>query len=763
MNDSLADPDGPTPSEASVHGARQEKNHLEQVVERIGEGLAKFKRIARAAYLSWKDHPEYFRELAASYMRLKEHVARFDQETGKRLLETVLESRILLQELRASYDQGEFKGALLRGLGQEAIGAGVGVATRPYDVVARDHRSISLALARGTPSYDFWTNHLMRATAPTGGYDPNVHFADLKRNCIGFLASDMAMGAVLINGAAWYQNAKRAHEQGSVLAPDARSCGAVIIGDGAASNGLAHEGMNFAKAWNLPVLFTILNNQIALRTPPKEEHGGIDLANRGLGYEMPTLTVDGDDVFEVYCAAWLLLDFARRANHPALLHAITFRRCGHNDTERTDYLKELFDLRFLEFWMAREQDPLFKTRNSCAALGFVSEKEYSADFLPSVRKRVDDAHQQALQDPEPSLAEYRTALIDPDCKTVQELARTHPPEGPCAAMTMKQAIQTALREEFEQDPLLLMLGEDIGYPGYGVFEVTGSIREGEVPLAKQFRERIRNATLGEAAIGGFLAGAGLLGGRVIVEYQFWNFFLSGASPILTLAATRPFMQKTGIPGVLRGPTGYAPQSNHYHESWPEAYLLKSLGVKVVVPATPKAAKGLLKAAIRDPDLVAFLEEMSEYEMREDGVPEGEYILPFEAVVRRTGKDITVVTWGPKMLKLAFTAAAELAKQKIDIEVIDLQVLNPWDKETVFASVKKTGRIIVLHEDSEFMGFGAEIAAAVATDDLFYDLKARIRRIAAHNTPVPVNRILEDARLPNVDTLVRAARELMEES
>lgn len=714
-----------------------------------------FKKMAKERYGSWRQSDYYMSALDESLRLESLHV---EGAASRRLLEVILESRMLSLELISAYQAGEFSGALLLGIGQEAVGAGVGLAAQSHDVIARDHRSVSAALARGTPLYSFWANHLMRSTSPTRGRDPNVHFADLARNDLGFLASDMGVGAALVNGACWYLNKKRALEKGSILFQEERSAGIAILGDGAASQGIVHEAMNFAKAFPLPVLFVILNNQIACRTSPKEQHGGIDLANRAIGYEMPMLTVDGDNVFAVYMASLILLDFARMTNHPCMLHAITFRRSGHNETERTDYVKKMFDQKFLEYWLSPEKDPLRQARRICEELELVSEGEF-IDLREEVKARIDNAHKQAYEDPRPLADMNAGAFLDAPCGTVKALAYAHPPQGEKKEMTMKEAIRSAMREAFADDLALLMIGEDIGFPGGGVFELTAGLWD------DVGRDRIKNVPLSEAAQGGFLAGAGLFGGRVILEYQFWNFFLAGANPILTLAATRPYLQGVSIPGVLRGPYGYAPQSNHYHETVPETYLLKSLGIKVVIPSSPFMAKGLFASAVRDPDLVAFLEEISSYDALGE-VPVDAYYLPFEAVVLRPGKDITLATWGPKMVDLALASAAELIRGEspVDVEVIDLVVLNPWDKEKVFASLKKTGRLMILHEDSQFMGFGAEISAAVAEEfDCFYRLKARIMRMAAKNTPISAELTLEDVRLPQMEDILNTARRLMEES
>lgn len=755
---------------------------------------------------SWGEKPNLKASWLNAYESVTQEIVSFEKSKAEELLRTVMATSALHRALKKSYkEKGEFQGALLLGHGQEAVGTGIAAASEPYDPISPSHRDLAVYIARGTPAKNIWMNHFMRANGPSGGCDPNSHFSDLDRNILGFLVSDMAMSAVQINGAIWAVNEKRFKEKGDVLDLHERAVGIAIFGDGASSNGLAHEGMNFAKAWPLPILFVILNNQIALSTNAQQEHGNINLAKRAIGYEMPYLSLDeeevnGDNVYAVYFATRLLLYFSRATEHPTLLHLKTFRRGGHNDSEDTSYMKQIFELDEYQLEMNPERRPDVIAHNIAIELGAIDDASYET-MRQDMQTHIDIAHQEALAEMEPipeiifreaerdteeriygnppkeSHADARMPLIDPHCTVVANLAKQYPPEnaGPKKLLSMHDAIGEALQEELDYDPLLISIGEDIGWPKGGIYAVTKKLVDDS-----KYRYRIKNVPISEGAISGFVAGAGMYGARVIGEFQFWNFFLSAPSPILTLAATRPFVQKTGIPGVFRGPTGYSPQSNHYHESWPDPYLLKSLGIKVVVPGTAEDAKGLLKSAIRDPDLVAYLEEISGYFMR-DEVPEGEYFTPFAPIVRREGKDITLVTWGPKMLKTIFGngeevkgedhprtheklgAAKVLSKEGIELEVIDLRVLCPLDIACICGHAEKTGRIIVLHEDSKFMGFGAEIVAQIAESMTYYKMRARLLRVAALNTPIPANLNLENYRLPDVPKVIRAARKLMEES
>ena len=738
-----------------------ENNPMDKYIGRLEKSLKSISAVAKSRFKSWKENPFYLNQLAESFEVMRDNAYSMSPDELRMLCQITLETRLLFVYLIEAYKKGDFYGAILTGYGQEAIGAGVGLAMGPEDWIARDHRNVSLAIARGIPADAFFLNHFMRSTGPTGGYDPNVHFCDLEHRDLGFQASDMAMSAGLINGAISVKNMEKAHAMGSELTGAERIAGVGVFGDGARSTGIAFASLNFAKARGLPILEVIHDNEVSLGTSGKEQHGGIDLSNTALGFEMPGITVDGDDALEVYLASQWLLHFARHASHPALLHAKTFRRHGHNESEDPRYLKEIFDPEYYQKMMSDEADPVARIAKVCETFELFSGESDFIKIRDGISSKLESAYKKALAAPEPESDRdnLRSVFTDPECKVSGKLARAHPGGLETKKLTIRQAIQEALFEEFEKDPMLYMLGEDIGFPKGGVFAVTH-------PLLERFGDRIVNSTLDEAALLSFAVGWAMASGRPIInELQFLNFGFAGIHPLVTLAATRAFMMNTSVPMTVRGPAGYAPSSNHYHESlrFVSAIAL-SLGVKIIFASNPKDAKGLLKSAINDPDPCLFVEEMSGYSV-EGNVPQEEHYTPIGvAEVVQEGGDVTIVAWGPKMMGLAAKCAVELARtEDIEAEVIDLRTLVPWDKETVFNSVKKTGRIIILEEDCEFLGFGAEISASISQDLTFYSLSARIRRVAAMNTPIPGNRKLEDARLPQAADVVQAARELMEES
>lgn len=315
-----------------------------------------------------------------------------------------------------------------------------------------------------------------------------------------------------------------------------------------------------------------------------------------------------------------------------------------------------------------------------------------------------------------------------------------------------EAIRQALHEEMERDESVFLLGEDIGVFG-GAFKVT----EG---LLDRFGEaRVIDTPLAEEAIIGGAIGAAMRGMRPVAEMQFIDFISRGFDLLTNFAAKNRYRTGVGVPMVVRGPSGGGVHGGPYHSQSPEMYFVKTPGLKVVAPATAYDAKGLLKAAIRDDDPVVYLEHKYLYRRVRDRVPSEDYIVPLgKAAVRREGSDLTIVTYAA-MLYTALDAAATLAEEGASVEVIDLRTLLPLDEETILSSVGKTSRCIVLHEDTRTAGIGAEIAATLS-EKAFEYLDAPILRVTAPDTPVPYAPTLESAFLPNVNTLLAAARKLL---
>lgn len=330
-----------------------------------------------------------------------------------------------------------------------------------------------------------------------------------------------------------------------------------------------------------------------------------------------------------------------------------------------------------------------------------------------------------------------------------------PTTAPTASpeVTYRQAIRDALDEEMARDDTVFLLGEDIGFYG-GAFRVT----EG---LAQKYGDaRVLDTPISESAIVGIAIGAALMGLRPVAEMQFADFIACAFDQIVNEAATATYRYggKVGLPLVIRAPSGAGVHGGLFHSQSPEAWFTRVPGLKVVLPATPYDAKGLLKSAIRDNNPVLYFEHKYLYNKVREVLPKEEYLVPLgQAAVRQEGGDLTIITYSA-MVHQALAAAKELAKEDISCEVIDLRTLAPLDKQTIFASVRKTSKVLVLHEDSRTGGFGGEIAALIA-EEAFEDLDAPIMRVAAIDTHVPFSPPMERFYLPNVTDIAQAARKL----
>ena len=320
-------------------------------------------------------------------------------------------------------------------------------------------------------------------------------------------------------------------------------------------------------------------------------------------------------------------------------------------------------------------------------------------------------------------------------------------------ITYAQAIKDAMSEEMRRDPMVFIIGEDIGRYG-GAFGVTRGM------LEEFGAKRVRDTPISEAAITGCAVGAAMTGMRPIVEIMFSDFITIAMDQLVNQAAKAryQFGGQAAIPMVLRTPEGSGTGAAAQHSQSVEAWILNVPGLKVVAPSTPADAKGLLKAAIRDNNPVVFFEQKLLYR-KKGPVPEGEYIIPLgTADVKRRGEDITIITYG-RMVERCLEAATQLAAERIEAEVIDLRTLRPLDTDTIIASSKRTGRVLIVHEACRFGGFGGEIAASIGDSEAFYHLDAPIRRLAGRDVPIPYNKQLEAGAVPTVELIALTAREM----
>ncbi len=538
-----------------------------------------------------------------------------------------------------------------------------------------------------------------------------------------------------------------------------------FIGDGGASLGEWHETVNLAAAHRLNMVFVIQNNHWALGTHVREQTAAPRFATRGAGYGIPWATVLGNDPDEVAAAVTWAAERARAGGGPALLELITYRRAGHahHDDDRyrgvPDGGIEGYEYRDeAEAWA--RLDPIDLYRERLLDRGVLDER--GAERLAKrVEEEVAEAGRQAEEAPWPEPSDYRDRVY-----ADRSLPVAAPPaDPPTRRMAYDEAVRQALIELMEEDDSVCVLGEDVGGRYGGAFGVTRG-------LAKRFgEERCLNMPIAESAIVGMAVGSALAGYRPVAEIQFADFLATGFNPLVNNAAKLHWRWGRPVPMVVRLPYGGATGTagrllggGPYHSQCPEMWFLRTPGWKIVAPATPADAKGLMIAAVRDDNPVIYLEAKGLYgffrtDLREE-VPLGvEHEVPLgEAAVRREGDDFTLVTYGA-MVWTALEAAERLAEEGVSAEVIDLRTLWPLDEEALARSVEKTGRVLVLHEDTRRGGLGGELAARIV-ERLFFFLDAPIVRVTAPDTPVPYSPPLELDFLPSAEDVVREARRLV---
>ncbi|HKE74680.1 MAG TPA: dehydrogenase E1 component subunit alpha/beta [Acidimicrobiales bacterium] len=594
------------------------------------------------------------------------------------------------------------------GVGQEAVSAGLVAALAPDDWVLPVHRNLAVFTGRKLDLEVLFRQLLGREGGITGGRDRTFHFGALDARIVGMISHLGAMAPVACGLAL----AARLRGEDRVAA--------VLVGDGATSEGDVHEAMNLAAVWKLPVLFVVENNHWGLSTPVSEQFAVTDLADRAAGYGMPGEVVDGNDVLAVRDAVSRAAQRARRGGGPTLLEAKTFRMRGHEEASGNDYVPA----EQLAAWVGR--DPIARVEQRLDERGLLPGDERAA-LAEAVRAEVEAPLAAALAAPEPATTEG------------DELARVFAPAGPLrrapdgepageSEMRYVDAVRDGLRTALAADDRVVLLGQDIA--GYGgVFKATEGLAEEFGP------ERVRNTPIIESGAIGAALGLALDGFRPVVEMQFGDFVSCGFNQLVNNVATTHYRWGGAVPLVVRLPVGGGLGAGPFHSQNVEAWFAHVPGLKVVAAATPADAKGLLLAALDDGNPVLVLEHKRLYRSARGPVPAGHHTVPLGAArVARPGRDATVVTYGAGV-GWALAAAEAVAAEGHDVEVVDLRSLSPWDRGTVLASVRRTSRALVVHEAARTGGLGAEVAAVIG-EEAFAWLDAPVGRVGGLDTPIP---------------------------
>ena len=606
------------------------------------------------------------------------------------------------------------------------------------------YRDLAVGLALGVTPYEVFLGALARAEDPhSGGRQLSMHFSSRARR-IGSVSSEV--GAHL------------PHAVGAAYAARVRGEDAVSMcwfGDGASSEGAAHEAMNFAAVHKLGVVFVCENNGLSISVPQSLQMAVPSLADRAPAYGMKGWSVDGSDAEAVWSVIAAAVSRARAGEGPGLVEVRVGRITPHSSQDDDAYRSDE------ERAALVARDPVLALGSHLVERGVLSLGQDEAEWAV-VRAEVLAAQELALAAPEPEPGRARRWLwAGEETRSVRTsgLVRVHPalaePSPPPAAaadpVTMVEAVRDALAEEMGRDPSVVLMGEDVGVKG-GVFKASVGLLDEFGPL------RVVDTPVAEIGIAGVAIGAAMAGLRPVAEFQFADYIHPAYDQIVNQAATMRWRSvgAWGVPAVFRAPCGAGVRGGVYHSQSVEAAYCHVPGLKVVMPATPADAKGLLKAAIRDDDPVLFFEPKRAYRSLREQV--GSDAIPLGvARVDREGDDVSLVTYGIGV-HLARAAAEALEREGLSVEIVDLRTLAPYDREAVARTVSRTGRLLVLHEANRTMGFGAEIAA-FAAEELFADLDAPVVRVGADDCHIPYNGPEEDAIIPSADKVADAVRRL----
>ena len=636
--------------------------------------------------------------------------------------------RVFEERARELFEQGVIVGTAHSCVGQEAIAVGAAGAMREGDYLVGHHRSHGHLIAAGADLRRMMAEMFGKRTGYCKGLGGSMHIADLSLDILG------------CNGIV---GAGVPHASGAGLTAALRGSGRAVIaffGDGAAGQGAAHEGINLAATWKLPVVFICENNQFALSADWRTQRAVEDIAVRAQGYGVPGAVVDGNDVVAVEDAVEAALERARAGDGPSLLEMKTFRRMQHSMRAN---LPDVRDPALVEEWERR--DPLPRLEERLRASGELDD-DLVAQIRAEVEAQVDAAVTAALGDEDARPDDLLPAVFAPHA------SHPAPPASGERALAFVPAIREALELELAADPDVIVMGEDVGRVG-GLFRATEGLYERFGP------ERIRDTPLTESGFVGCAVGAALTGLRPVVELQFSDFAAVAFDQIANQAAKLRFMMggQPTMPLVIRMVGGAGIRLGAQHSQSLEALFAHIPGLVVVMPSNPYDAKGLLAAAIEDENPVVFLEQKLLFFGDPAPVPEERYALDLGvARVAREGSDVTVVALGASVPH-ALRVAHELEAEGMSVEVVDPRTLVPLDTATIEASVAKTHRLVVVHEAVQFGGLGAEIAAHVA-EHCFWELDAPLARVGAPQHPMPYQKDLELATLPGpaeIDAAVRA--------
>ena len=624
------------------------------------------------------------------------------------LYQGMLKPRMIEEKMLILLRQGKIS-KWFSGIGQEAISVGATMALNTDEVIFPMHRNLGVFTARNIPLEKLFGQWQGKNLGFTKGRDRSFHFGTMEHHIVGMI-SHLGPQLSLADGVGLAHKLKK--EQKITLA---------FTGEGGTSEGEFHEALNVAAVWKLPVIFVIENNGYGLSTPTSEQYACTHLADKGIGYGMKSYRIDGNNVLEVYTTISKLAKSMRKNPEPVLIECETFRMRGHEEASGTKYVpKEL-----MEYW--EQRDPLTNYESFLLDEGILTESQIE-EFRATIKSEIEDGLAFSAKENQPE----RTATEElQDIYAPNDLPIISPTSEKKASIRFIDAISDALSLAMEKFHNSVIMGQDIADYG-GVFKITNGF------VDKFGKERVRNTPLCESAILGAGLGLSIKGFKSIIEMQFADFVTCGFNQIVNNLAKSHYRWGQNSDVVIRMPCGGSVGAGPFHSQTNEAWFFHIPGLKIVYPATPADAKGLLLASIEDPNPVLFFEHKALYRSLTAEVPTDYYTYEIgKAKLVQSGTQASIITYG-----LGVHWAKQIVDElELDIEILDLRSLMPLDYEAIENTVKKTNRVLLLHEDTLTGGIGAELSAYIS-EHLFQYLDAPVVRVGSLDTPVPFAKSLE---------------------
>ena len=629
------------------------------------------------------------------------------------LYTSMLKSRMIEEKMLVLLRQGKIS-KWFSGIGQEAISVGVTLALDNDEYILPMHRNLGVFTSRNIPLNRLFSQWQGKPSGFTKGRDRSFHFGTNEYNIVGMI-SHLGPQLGVADGIALYN-----------LLNNTKKVTAVFTGEGGTSEGDFHEALNVASVWNLPVIFIIENNGYGLSTPTNEQYKCKNLADRGVGYGIESHIIDGNNIVDVYSKISSIASKIRKKPKPVLIELKTFRIRGHEEASGVKYVPK----KLISDW--KKKDPISNYESFLIESKLLNKEDVN-EIKEKIKEEIDSnlntAFDEATSEPK----------IDTELKDVykKHIFKKIDHSSKSQNIRFVDAISEGLFQSMERNDDLILMGQDIAEYG-GVFKVTEGFAE------KFGLERVRNTPICESSIIEVAMGLSICKTKSVVELQFSDFISSGFNPVVNYLAKSFYRWEQNADIVLRMPCGAGVGAGPFHSQTNEAWFTKTPGLIVLYPAFPYDAKGLLISAIENPNPVLFFEHKALYRSLRQDVPKDYYNLPIgKASFLRSGNNISIISYGAPVHH-----ALEILDKNpnISADLIDLRSLCPLDSESIINSVNKTGKAIILQEDSMFGGLASEVSSIIM-ENCFESLDAPVRRVASLNTPVPFEASLEKQYLP----------------